>query len=250
MAKEELDQKTEALLAIPREEIATPYMPVDIFIKESEFQAQVAKEDREKLLAVGMDARYLDEIDVRVGALREAQSRWNKEYTEQEEAQKLWNEKSEDAYDLRDELLRDMRYAYRKDEALLDQVSNITEGYGHADMIQDLNDLAVLGKANTGPLQAINLDMSKLDSASAMANEMGELLGKANGGQLSDNEAKLLRDRAYTHLKEAIDEIRATGKYVFADNDRRLKGYSSDYLRRKNRQSSSNDADEQMTSTM
>ena len=250
MAKEELDQMTEALLAIGREEIATPYMPVDTFIKESEFQAQVAKEDREKLLAVGMDAKYLDEIDVRIGALREAQSRWNKEYTEQEEAQKLWNEKSEDAYDLRDELLRDMRYAYRKDEALLDQVSKITEGYGHADMIQDLNDLAVLGKANSEPLQAINLEMTKLDRASTMANEMGELLGKANGGRLNDNEAKLLRDRAYTHLKEAIDEIRAAGKYVFADNDRRLKGYSSDYLRRKNRQSSSNDADEPLMTEM
>lgn len=250
MAKEELDQKTEALLAIPRENIATPHIPVDIFIKESEYQAQVAKEDREQLLAVGMDAKYLDEIDVRIGALREAQSRWNKEYTEQAEAQREWSEKSPDAYDLRDDLLRDMRYAYRRDTALLDQVAKITDGFGHADMIQDLNDLAVLGKANTEPLQAIKLDMAKLDRAATMANEMGELLGKANGGQLNDNAAKLLRDRAYTHLKEAIDEIRATGKYVFADNERRLKGYSSDYLRRKNRRSAANDPDETLITDM
>jgi hypothetical protein len=39
-------------------------------------------------------------------------------------------------------------------------VSAITDGSGHADMIQDLNDIAVLGRENPDPLTAIGFDLT------------------------------------------------------------------------------------------
>ena len=68
-------------------------------------------------------------------------------------------------------------------------------------MIQDLNDLAVLGRENTDPLTAINYDMAKLENAATLADEMAEVLAIANGDKAEQNESKLTRDRAYTHLK-------------------------------------------------
>ena len=70
-------------------------------------------------------------------------------------------------------------------------------------MIQDLSDLSVLGKANQ------------------------PLLAAMNGERAENNSAKTIRDKAYTLLKKAVDEIREAGKYVFWKNPDRLKGYYS-----------------------
>ena len=44
---------------------------------------------------------------------------------------------------------------------------------------------------------------------------------------------KKIRDRAYTHLKDAMAEIRHAGQYVFRLNKERYQGYISDRLRQK-----------------
>jgi hypothetical protein len=98
-------------------------------------------------------------------------------------------------------------------------------------MIQDLNDLSVLGKANPQLLEAINLDMSLLDEAAQTAKEMAALLAEVNRSRREHSEAKRIRDQAYTHLKEAVDEIRRCGQYVFRQNKERLMGYRSSHIR-------------------
>jgi hypothetical protein len=97
-------------------------------------------------------------------------------------------------------------------------------------MIQDLSDMAVLGGANPEPLQAIDFDMKKLDIAAETSTTMSDLLAKANGARMSGNMHKALRDKAYTFMKEAVDEIRLNGKYVFWRNEERKKRYVSRYL--------------------
>jgi hypothetical protein len=58
---------------------------------------------------------------------------------------------------------------------------------------------------------------------------MGDLLGATNGERKEVSEAIQIRDKAYTYLKLAIDEIRECGKFAFWRNPDRLKGYNSDY---------------------
>jgi hypothetical protein len=162
--------------------------------------------------------------------LRYAQSVWNKDRYSQEEAQKIWNEQSPDAYDLRDQLLHSFRFAYRNREDLIAKVSAITDGSGHADMIQDLSDLATLGTENQTELTAIKFDKSLLATAATQADDMAVVLARANGEKGDDSNSRILRDRAFTHLKEAVDEVRATGKYVFWKDKQKHKGYISGYL--------------------
>lgn len=45
------------------------------------------------------------------------------------------------------------------------------------------------------------------------------------------SEAKKIRDQAYTHLKEAVDEVLETGGYVFLQDKRRSRKYASEYRR-------------------
>ncbi|WP_282080205.1 hypothetical protein [Aquimarina algiphila] len=115
---------------------------------------------------------------------------------------------------------------------MLGRVREIANGSGNADMIQDLSDLSVLGKSNTKELNEVKFKLAKLDTAANLSNTMAELLAKANGAILENSSAKLVRDKAFTHLKEAIDEVRDAGKYVFKDQPERFRGYTSRYYKR------------------
>jgi len=232
MSKQDYDSKIETINAIPEKDCKSPNMPIDAYLQEAENLHQWCQQDKDDLTKAGLDWSFVNELPVRAGTLREAESIWFKERFSQQEAQKTWNEKSPEAYELRNQLLHIMQFAYRNDTALANRVSEIYEGSSHADMIQDLNDIAVLGKANTDPLEAVSMDLTLLDQAAAMANEMAELLSKATVGKEDKSPARIIRDKAYTHLKEAVDEIRSCGQFVFWRNESRNKGYISVYFRR------------------
>ncbi|MGQ8336381.1 hypothetical protein ACUNWD_07500 [Sunxiuqinia sp. A32] len=229
---EDYNEKLVAIQAIPDEEVKALSIPVDVALQEAENLHHWSLDDAEQLQVVGITSEMIADLPVRAGACREAQSIWNKDYRSQQEAQKEWAVQAPLAYDLRNDLLQSLRFAYRKYEVLLSRVSAITDGSGHADMIQDLNDIAVLGRENPDPLTAIGFDLSQLDLAATRADELADLLAEANGDKADYNQSKLIRDKAYSHLKELVDDIREAGKYVFRKDENRLKGYSSQYRRR------------------
>ena len=229
---EDYNNKLATISAI--KEIKSPNMPVDIYLQEAEDLHHWSLDDKAKLMGAGLDAALIGDLPVRAGACREAQSLWTKERNTREEAEQEWKDKSPGAYELRDELLHSFRYGFRKRDDLLSRVKEIAEGDGHADMIHDHNDLAVLGRENKPLLKKIKLDMAKLDLAAATANEMADVLSRANGERSADSQVRVVRDQAYTYLKEAVDEIRSCGKYVFWKNKNRLKGYRSEYIRTHN----------------
>ncbi|WP_346855969.1 hypothetical protein [uncultured Draconibacterium sp.] len=240
---DDYNAKLAEIQAISDEETSEPTMPVDVALQEAENLHHWSLDDAAALQVVGITQDQIDDLPIRAGACREAQSVWNKDYRSQQEAQKQWAEQAPLAYDLRDDLLASMRFAYRNDDALLSRVSAITEGSGHADMIQDLNDIAVLGREYPDPLTAIGSDLDKFELAATRADELADLLAEANGDKADTNESKIIRDKAYTHMKVLVDEIRLAGKYVFRKNANRLKGYSSEYWRKLHRNQNNNSSD-------
>ncbi len=247
---DDYNEKLDVIQSIPDEEAKTPSIPVDVFLQEAENLYKWSLDEAEALAAVGITQEMLDDLPVRAGACREAQSLWFKDRYSQQEAQKEWLVRSPEAYDLRDQLLHTFRFAYRKDPVLLSRVSAIADGTGHADMIQDLNDLAVLGKANTEPLSVIGFDLTQLDTAATAADEMADLLATANGDKAEQNASKTIRDKAYTHLKELVDDVREAGKYLFWRNPNRLKGYTSEFWKRKNSRKSTGEPEEESETNM
>jgi len=238
---EDYETKLEVIKAIKDDQIKTPTsIPVDSYTQEAENLYHWCQEDKEELTRVGLNWAFVDDMPVRSGALTEAESIWNKERFSREEAEKLWAKESPLAYELRNELLHHFRFAFRKDSVLLGRVNAIADGGGQADMIQDLNDLSVLGKANQELLAAISIDLSLLDLAAQKADEMANLLGLATRDRADYSETKKIRDQAYTHLKEAVDDIRSHGQYVFWRDDDRFRGYRSNYLYKMRLQRASN----------
>jgi len=237
MSTQDYEIKLAQLLTIPLQQIKPPVMPVDVYLQEAENLYYWCQDDDAALTGVGLDWGIVVDLPVRAGALREAQSIWFKQRFSQEEAVKEWLAASEAGYDLRDQLLHSFRYAYRNHPDLLSRVSSIADGDSHVDMIQDLNDIAVLGQANLDPLISINLDPAQLQKAADTAAYLSDLLARANLGREDNTRTRVIRDRAYTHLKAAVDEVRACGQYVFWRDDVRMRGYTSQYYRRANTRS-------------
>jgi len=181
---------------------------------------------------VGVPEAYFDEMETRIGVLRYAQSVWNKDQYTKEEAQQEWDELSPKAYDLKNEIEHSLRFAFRKRPDLLRKVQGIEEGTSNADLVQDLSDLATLGNANLPLLTAVNFDEAKLDQAANEASDLSVLLARANGERKEQSSPKITRDKAYTYLKEVVDEIYEAGKYVFWKDEARKRGYLSRYLNR------------------
>ena len=217
------------LKAMKPADVLTPNIPIDVFVQEAENLYHWCLDDQQALTKVGLDWNLATTLPSRAGACREAQSLWNKERNTREEAEQAWKEQAPAAFDLRDQLLHDFRFAFRKSEGLLKRVDEIAQGDTNSDMVQDLNDLATLGKANTGLLTPISFDLTRLDLAADLSDRMGDLLGATNGERKEVSETMQIRDKAYTYLKQAVDEIRECGKFAFWRNPERFKGYVSNY---------------------
>jgi hypothetical protein len=229
MSKENFETLQEPITALRPEDVKIPNMPVHVSVQEAEDLFQWVQSDKEKLEKAGLDWQLVTELPVRAGALRYSESIWNRDSFTREEAQNQWKEKSPEAFDLRDVLVHDFSHAFRKRSDLMNKVRAIREGGSNSDMLQDLNNLYQLGMANKPLLDAIGFDWGKLEQALAWSEELTSILAKANGERFNSGESKVNRDKAYTYMKDAVDEIRLHGKYVFWRDEDRYRGYISKY---------------------
>lgn len=229
MSKENFEAHQEAIEAVQVAEVKEPNMPVSEGVQEAENLYQWCQADKEALEKAGLDWQFVIELPTRAGACRYAQAIWKSEFMTLEEAEKEWGQRSDKAFDLRDVLVHDFYHAFRKHPDLVNKVRAIADGGTNADMIQDLKDLYHLGVANKLLLDAITFDWSKIEKAREWSDELAVVLAKSNGERFDDSDNKILRDKAYAFMKEAVDETRLHGQYVFWRNKDRKRGYVSQY---------------------
>ncbi|TAJ04867.1 hypothetical protein DMA11_23725 [Marinilabiliaceae bacterium JC017] len=219
----------ERINAVISKTVKTPNIPVDTCCAQAETIAAEATKDKELLTNAGLNPILIDELVPLSGALRYCQAQWMSEFRARQDAQKEWLKKSPAAYELRNELLHHFSFAYRDHDNIKKKVTRIREGSSHADMIQDLLELAVLGENNQDPLTTINLDLSLLENAKKLSKEMADLLASANGSSDHSSNNKLLRDKAFTLLAEHMSTIREYGRYVFWRDEERREKYINDH---------------------
>ena len=221
----------EALQGIPAAQLKSLLIPVAIYVQEAEDLAACASDDADRLLGAGLPPTAIDELPLRAGALAEAQSLWQ----QNRKKKHPWNEQRELARHFRDGLLHDFRYAFRNNKSLLSRLNQLMQGNSYSNMIQDLNDLAVLGAGQLPLLESVGFDTAKLKQAADLSAQTAFVWADFQRLQLSGNPDKTLRDRAYTYLKLTVDQVRNCGQYVFPRGHERYPAYCSAFLARKNR---------------
>jgi hypothetical protein len=221
---EDFEQWKAEIENLPLNEVKLPNQPIDDFVARTETLAVNANEDREVLEGAGLNVIQIDQLNPLSGALRYCQAQWMSEYRVREEAKAEWQEQYPQAYTLRNEFLHHFSFAYRDYDDIKKKVMRIRDGASHADMIQDLVELAVLGEKYPEPLTAVRFNLDMLQQSRSVSHAMSELLAAANGAAGESNETKLLRDKAFTLLAERDRTIREYGRYVFwKDEDKRSK---------------------------
>jgi len=232
--KEKGEKKSEIIGSARDSRLKTPHnIPAATCIQEANDLYHWVQEDKEALLASGLAWELVEDLPARSEALAKAEALWQTQWLDRQKNSREWNTRSPLAYDLRNRLLADFRYAFRNHPALLTPLRTNSLRKSHPRMIQDLNDLSVLGRGNRQLLEAIGFDMSLLEKAAQTSTEMASLLARTTTARMEQGQNKKNRDRAYTHLKEAVDEIRRAGQYVFRRDKERYRGYISDHLRQK-----------------
>ncbi|BAX81976.1 hypothetical protein [Labilibaculum antarcticum] len=221
----------EEIKAVTEEAIVYCDMPYQVYINEAEGLHSRASLDIASLVKYNMEPNSLNRLLACTGALRTAQSNWQSQKTDKKKAREAWDAEAPELFRFRDELADHLAFALRNKPTELEIVKKIKEGTSRSDAIQDLADLAVLGRENAPALTAISYDLSLLDKATGMADYFGGLLGELNGHMYFEDDIKLVRDKAYTLTKEIVDEVRSYGKFVFRNNPVKREAYTSKYSR-------------------
>ncbi len=182
----------------------------------------------------GLNWALVDDMPARILMLRETQSIWMTSDSRSNAARKMWVEKAPSARELQKDIHRSLRFACRENQTALQQIKRLARGRKNSDMIQNLSDLAAQGRKCSDDLKTINFDLSKLDKASQLANELAGYLAQFTNRKSAWSENRKIRNQAYTHLKESVDTARLFGKFVFRMDDPRFSGYASSYSRSKN----------------
>ena len=233
--KEDFEKLKTQILAMPDEKTKRPRIPVEVEAQEAEQLTEWAQDDKDRFQKVNFNWNIVKSLPVRAGAARYAEALWRNLRLRQEDAQRIWETERVKGYDMREELIDAMEYAFDEDDDLIQRLQEIQEGESHADMIQDLTALSALGREKKEMLEAIAYPMNKIEQAAKLGDRLSKLLAEAGADRLEDPEEKKIRDKAYTYLAAAVRKVRRCGKFACRDDESRLKGYTSEYTRRVSR---------------
>lgn len=211
-----LEKLTPQLMAIPLEQLEYSALPIHVALQEAhDLNVLVGNpEIRERLLAVGLPKAELTALPKAIDAAREAQSAWVvvRDRTKND-AQK---QREQAGDELRADLVAAARWNLRKDRVAQATIDAIQEGEGVEDLVQDLVDLAALLDRNLDAFAAdTTFDASeRAELARSTAEAIQSGLSKARLARTQE-QAKELRDRAYTYLAARVSAVREAGRYAF-----------------------------------
>jgi hypothetical protein len=211
--------------------IVKPNRPVAIALQEAEELFEWCQPDRAPLTAAGLNWQLVDELPIRTAACRYIQTVWQNESQAQNDIVKQCKEMVVEGYTLRSTIIRTLRHAFRHSEELPKSLRHKKKYTCQDKMVQDIISLAALGKSKPDLLADISFDPALLDQAITRAEEIAVIMARAHNLTRSDTYDS--RNKAYSYLKQAVDEIRRCGKFAFSQQPNRLKGYRSMYNHRK-----------------
>jgi hypothetical protein len=230
MSKESYEQLAEAIEAVS--DTVKPNLPIAVVLQEAEELAVWCVHDRLLLESAGLDWALVEQLPIRAAACRYLETQWQCELNAQSDLKKQWLQQQELGKQLRLDLIRHFRFAFRDLPDGPDHLKKMGSKVRRADMIQDLCNQAILGRAYQAQLAAISFDLSLLDQAEHLSEELRELHARVQAQDGKRVQVRRVRDRAYTYLRQAIDEIRQYGKFALRAQPNRLRGYASPYSRK------------------
>jgi hypothetical protein len=238
---DDYNEKLPEIQKIPESEIKNFYtIPFENNLIEAQKIHTFCMQNEEKLIKNDLDKNLLHDLPKRINAFEQAQFNYNKVLYAQKEMLSEWQQKSPEVYDFRKDLIVTLRYLFKKMPKQLEQVNVIAGKQSQPEVVIGLHELALLAKEHIELFKKIEFDISHIDTAITKSTELRAILAKRNLDEKS-NPVRIIRDKAYTYLKIALDAVCETGQFVFKNEPDKKAVFQSDYLRRyKSRNKSKN----------
>lgn len=218
--------------AIAISDVRSPDQPVEIYFQETDdlLQHIAVHGLAEVLVDEGLEQHTLDSLPQALMAAREAQTAWTlvNERAKPQEQREL--EKS--GFALRAKVGKKARFSLRHNQAALAVLNQIFEGEGVADLVQDLDDLRMLLSHHAGTF-ARNRNFDAVATASELGSLAASIRRGLSGFRVNPEQARAveLRNRAWTHLDDLVDDVREAGRA--ATDGKVARGFGSAYERRR-----------------
>jgi len=230
--------KLDTLMSIPADKVLHPGPePVHVFLQEACNLYIASLDDMEFLLTGGLRREFIEDLPARISALREAEGLWMASQTTEADVKQFRADKIAEARLFRERLLRTLRFVHGDNQILMRLYSAARRDKSSAALVQSLYDLAAAGRELMPGKPDSIITPGLLDEAVEKAAALAKILAGGATEKLAGSRELNIRNRAYTHLREAVDEIRRHGQFVFHENPVMKKRYSSDYMRKARRRS-------------
>lgn len=218
-----------AISSIPDEKTITNSMPNDETAAEAERVGALVKQFNAILRNTGIQAEYLDTLAKRIGAFVWSAAVVESLVATETTATTEWNARKPEGVEIRRVLIRTFQYAFRNNQELLESVQLIIEGKGNRDLLLDILSCSKLGKSNIDLLTKVNADVTLLEKAATLYTELSDIFARMTIDPAAQKKAASIYNKAWTYLKEALDEIYEAGRFAFDESDGRHGLFYSDY---------------------
>lgn len=141
-------------------------------------------------------------------------------------------EQRAEAEKLRALLMRTGRFLFRDVPSELAELDRIAEGDGLADLVADLEDLALFVDKHSALY-------SKMKSLPRGAAKKARALAESLSGELDTADAQALlaaRNRAAVAVSHALTELRRAATFLYGDSPKKLEAFASAYAARRQRE--------------
>ncbi len=214
--------------------MATPNMPVGVYLQEAYSIYCFAQDDKELLVSKGLDWSLVEDIPGRIEKVRDAEAQWWKSRYGETEIEKKHDAARKRIEEIKAEILRDLEFAlHDRIDEYKKVIEDIRESNDRADFIFDMWTLYDFVSKQTDLLDSIGSDPALREELTGYS----QTFVRTSSTHFIQNKhaARDRRDEAYAHLKAAIDELRRCAKYALWKDKKRLRGYASEYFRKTSR---------------
>ena len=212
--------------SLSENKVQKPNIPVEVAAREGEKLCRWTQSDKEVLVEHGLNWSLVESLPQRARALRQAEANWHRVMARHKNAHQTWETESLKGLELRQFLVRHFRYAFAELPDARIQLKTAVKGNRHSQLVQSLNNLAVMGEYYPAELDAVQFKKEHLEQARNMSKLLGHLLAVYRS-KSNYHPALSIRNRAYTYLQMAVTDIRKCGRFCFHEKPNRLPGYAS-----------------------
>jgi len=212
---------------------AAPSVPVGLFVQEAMDLYKWCRSDKDALVYAGLDWSVVEEIPGRAETLSAIHSEWTEFRNTPNKYRKEWRVALPEALNLRSELIHNFRHAFHAEPRELAKIKRIVKGETNAAISMSLYALGTLGIRNSAMLEKIHMDMGMLEQAKQKSDALSSLQAQVTNSKYNMIVKRTIRNQAFWHLKEGVDEVRRVGQFVFNKDNDKHKGYVSLYKKNK-----------------